>query len=404
MNVQPGVDQLVSLQAPPPRPRRPRKTRLIAVVIAVSALGLCGLRYFYPHVVEGEVLRPGMLDVELQGPGILSALTEASVGSRIQARIVALAVDRNDVVAEGETLARLAFDDLRGERDAAEASAQAARRAVSGAEAERDRAVATLDKARTTHERQVQLFAKGVSSEAGLEDALAARREAEADRARADRAVEQAEAERDAATARVAVASAQLDDSVLRAPISGVVVSRARHVGEVLTPGSEVLHLVDPASLVLTARLDESAISRVLPGLSARVTFTRADESIHGHVLRLGREVDQETREFDIDIALDTLPANWALGQRAIASIMIERRGPVLSVPSSFLVWRHGRPGVWVATGGRARWQEVMLGEAGSERVEIRQGVADGDTILKPSSPYPFMRVRLAGGSRLTSH
>lgn len=397
MNVQSGLDQFLSLEAPLPRPRRHRGLRFGALAAAVLTIGFVGVRYFYPHVVEGEVLRPGMLDVELQGPGTLSALTEASVGSRIQARIEELAVDRNDVVAKGETLARLAFDDLSGEFDAAEASAHAAERAVSAAQAERDRAVATLEKARGTHERQVALLAKGVASEAGLEDALATRRQAEADLARASRTVEQAEAERDAATARIAVAHAQLDDSVLRAPISGVVVSRTHHVGEVLTPGSQVLHLVDPASLVLTARLDESAISAVLPGQAARVTFTRAEDPISGHVLRLGREVDEETREFEIDIALDALPPNWALGQRAIARIMIERRGPVLTVPTSFLVWRDGRPGVWVATRARARWREVTLGEAGTERVEVRRGLDAGQKILKPGDLYPFMRVRLAG-------
>ena len=397
MNVQPGLDPFLSLEAPLPRPRRRRGIWLAALAAAVLAIGFPGVRYLYPHAVEGEVLRPGMLDVALQGPGTLAALTEASVGSRIQARIDELAVDRNDVVARGETLARLAFDDLSGAFDAAKASAHAAERAVSAAQAERDRAVATLEKARATHERQVALLAKGVASEAGLEDALAARRQAEADLTRAGRAVEQAEAERDAATARIAVARAQLDDSVLRAPISGVVVSRTRHVGEMLSPGSELLHIVDPTSLVLTARLDESAIAAVLPGQAAQVTFSRAENAIPGHVLRLGREVDQETREFEIDIALDTLPSNWALGQRGMARIVIERRGPVLTVPASFLAWRDGHPGVWVASHARARWREVTLGAAGTQRVEIRRGLDAGQTILKPGELYPFMRVRLAG-------
>lgn len=397
MNVQPGLDPFLSLEAPLPPLRRRHGLRLTVLAAVVLGIGFVGLRYFYPHAVEGEILRPGMLDVELQGPGTLSALTEASVGSRLQARVEELAVDRNDVVGKGEILARLAFDDLSGELHTAEASARAAQHAVSAAQAERDRAVATLEKARATHERQVALLAKGVASEAGLEDALAARRQAEADLAHAGRGVEQAEAEHEAAMARVAVARAKLDDSVLRAPIAGVVVSRAHHVGDVLTPGSEVLHLVDPASLVLTARLDESAISAVLPGQAARVTFTRAKEPISGHVLRLGREVDAETREFEIDISLDALPANWALGQRAMARILIERRGTVLTVPSSFLVWRDGRLGVWVAMHARARWQEVTLGQAGMERVEIRHGLAAGQTILKPGDLYPFMRVRLVG-------
>lgn len=397
MNGPPGLDPFLSLAAPPPRPRRRRGARLAALAVAVAALGFVGLRYFYPHAVEGEVLRPGLLDIELRGPGTLSALTEAKVGSRIHARIEVLAVDRNDVVTKGETLARLAYDDLSGELDAAEASAHATERGVRAAQAERDRAVATLEKARATHERQVALLAKGVATEAGLEDALAARRQAEAEFARAGRVVEQAEAERDAAMARIAVARALLDDSVLRAPISGVVVSRTRQVGEVLTPGSEVLHLVDPASLVLTVRLDESAIAAVLPGQPARITFARAEHPIPGHVLRLGRKVDEETREFEVDIALDALPANWALGQRATARIMVKQRGPVLTVPTAFLVWREGRPGVWVVTHARARWREVTLGETGAERVEIRHGLEADQEILRPVDLYPFMRVRLAG-------
>ncbi|MDQ0510723.1 efflux RND transporter periplasmic adaptor subunit [Ancylobacter amanitiformis] len=399
MNVQPGLDPFLSLEAPLPRPRRRHGLRLTVLAAVVLGIGFAGLRYVYPHAVEGEILRPGMLDVELQGPGTLSALTEASVSSRIQARIEELAVDRNDVVGTGEILARLAFDDLSGELDAAEASARAAERGVAAAQAERDHAVATLEQARATHERQVALLAKGVSSAAGLEDALAARRQAEADVARAGRAIEQAEAEHDAANARIAVARVQLDHSVLRAPISGVVVSRTRHVGEVLAPGSELLHLVDPESLVLTARLDESAISAVRPGQAAEITFTRAEETIRGHILRLGREVDRETREFEIDIALDTIPANWALGQRAMARIIIERRGPLLTVPTSYLVWRDGRPGVWIAARGRARWREVTLGEAGARRVEIRRGLDAGQEILKPGDLYPFMRARLAGAA-----
>lgn len=398
-NVQPGLDPFLSLEAPLPRPRRRRLRRLIATAMTLLVLAFVGLRYFYPYAVEGEVLRPGPLAIELQGPGTLSALIEASVGSRIQARIDTLAVDRNDIVVKGDTLVRLAFDDLRGELDAAEASAHAAERAVSVAQAESDGAVAALEKVRATHERQVTLLARGVASEAGLEDALAARRQAEADLARARRAVEQAEAERAGAAARIGIARSQLDDSVLRAPISGVVVSRLRHVGEVVTPGSEVLHLVDPASLVVTARLDESVIAAVRPGQAAQITFTRAEASIPGHVFRLGREVDAETREFEIDITLDTLPANWALGQRAMARITVATRGPVLTVPTGFLAWRDGRPGIWVANRGRARWQEVTLGDSGIDRVEIRRGLAAGQRILKPGNLYPFMRVRLAGAT-----
>lgn len=396
MNIQTTIDTLPPLVPPPPRKPGTRRRNVALALLALLALGLPGWRYGYPHDVPSEQVRPGALLIELKGPGTLTALNEATVSSRIQARIEHLLVDRNDAVSKGDVLARLAFDDLAGELAASEASAEASERAIRAAEADRERAAAALDKARAANERQQALFARGVTSQAGLDDARATLRQAEADVTHADRSVEKAEAEREAARARIMVARTQLGDSVLTAPIDGVVVSRAHHLGDMLTPGAELLRIVDPADLVLTARLDESAIGLVRPGQSARVTFGSA-VAISGKVLRLGRQVDEETREFELDIVLDRLPENWALGQRGTARIAVERRDGVLTVPQAFLARRNGRPGVWVIEGGRARWRPVVLGASGAERVEISGGLRSGEVVLAPAGLYPLMRVSATG-------
>lgn len=399
MNVQSPIGTLAPLAPlapPPPRERGRGRLRHVLVALAMLALGLLGWRYAFPHVVPAEPLRPGPLVVELKGPGTLTALFEATVSSRIQARIEQLPVDRNDVVARGDVLARLAFGDLAGEVAAAEASAEASERAIRAAEADRGRAAASLDKAQAAHDRQQSLFGRGVTSQAGLDDTRAALRQAEAELTHADRSVERAEAESAAARARVAVARTQLADAVLTAPIGGVVVSRAHNLGDMLTPGEELLRIVDPAGIVLTARLDESVIDLVRPGQAARMTFGRSAAPVSGRVLRLGRQVDEETREFEVDIALDRLPENWALGQRGIARIAVERREDALTVPHAFLVRRNGKPGVWVLEGGRARWRAVTLGARGADRVEIVRGPAAGAVILEPAGLYPRARVRPA--------
>ncbi|MFC6492262.1 efflux RND transporter periplasmic adaptor subunit [Ancylobacter dichloromethanicus] len=345
--------------------------------------------------MRSETVRPGKLIIEIKGPGTLDALSQAALGSRLQARIETLAVDRNDVVSKGDVLGRLAFDELAGGLAAAEASAHASERAVDTAGAERDHALASLDKARATHERQVALVAKGVASQAGLDDAAAIFRQAQADLVRARRAIEQAEAEREAARARIAVARAQLDDSVLRAPIDGIVISRTHHPGEVVAPGSEPLRIADPTSLVLNARLDESAIASVQAGQLAHIRFSGFETPINGHVLRLGREVDEETREFELDIALDRLPPNWALGQRGTVRIEVEERPDVLTVPQTPGTPRRRTRGL--ARAERAgRWQAVTLGSAGGARVEVRGGLEGGDIVLAPEGLHPFMRLRVA--------
>ncbi|MFM9776334.1 hypothetical protein ACKI1Z_42355, partial [Streptomyces galilaeus] len=48
-----------------------------------------------------------------------------------------------------------------------------------------------------------------------------------------------------------------------------------------------------------------------------------ARNAFAGKVLRLHKEVDRETREFTVDVELDSLPKNWALGQRAFVKLHV---------------------------------------------------------------------------------
>lgn len=393
MNIHSQPETFLATPPPAPQPRR-RRARAWALlsILALAATAFLGMRYLYPHTITGIVMQPSELHPEIRGPGTLDALREVTISAPLQARLVAINVDRNDTVAKGDVLARLEFDDLTANVAAAEASWRAAEHAIRAAQADHDRAQAVLDNARATYKRQSALVADGFTSEASRDSALASLRQAEADVARTERTSEQAEAEHEANGARLALARAQLDESVVRAPLDGIVVSRARNVGDVLTPGVEIVRVVDPASVVLTARFDESVIASAAPGQAAMVGFAGQAE-LPGHVLRLGRLVDEETREFEVDIALDRLPPNWALGQRGMARIRIASKRGVLAVPTSYVVRRDGEAGLWVAAAGRARWRAVRLGAEAGDVVEIGDGLSAGETVLHPDGVYALMRV-----------
>lgn len=395
MNVQLPPDGLVLLQRPPSRKRRRLALWWAAAGLAVL-LGLVATRYGLAQPAEGFVAVAGPLAVELRGPGTLSAINKVTLGARTSGRLTEINVDRNDRVARGQVLARLDSGELSSQLAAAEATGRATARAVEAAAAERERASATLANASAVHERQVALLERGIASQAALDSATAGFRQAQADLSKAERSIDQATAEAQSAAAKIGVAKAQLDDTVLRAPFEGVVVSRERNPGDIITAGQSVLQLVDPATIVLTARFDESAIAAIHPGQSARLAFvSRRSESLSGRVLRLGRSVDEETREFSVDIALDALPENWALGQRGTVVITVDRREGVVAVPKSYLERRDGEPGLWIESDGRAMWRAVKPGSSDQTRVEVKAGLAPGETVLKPGRVYPFMRVVL---------
>jgi len=67
-------------------------------------------------------------------------------------------------------------------------------------------------------------------------------------------------------------AGANPDLAVIRAPISGVVIKRVNHVGEMAVPGSPVVMMVDPRALYVTANVEETKINRVHPGQPVDIT------------------------------------------------------------------------------------------------------------------------------------
>lgn len=402
--------QVDSTPAPPqlpprPSPRAPRRWRQllgIAALITTLVVALVGWRYGMPRPAQAEVVHSAPFESVLSGPGILDALRKASVSASVQGVITTLTVDVGDPVRAGQVVAQLQSADLKAEREAALASHEAARTAVALAEADRRKARAARDNAHLVLDRKQQLIRTGATTRSAFEDAQTSMEQALAEVARAEAAVSQAQATSISAEAAARVAEAQLDKATIRAPIDGVVVARRMDMGDLVVPGSVIVDIVDPESVVLSARFDESAIARVGKGQPARLLFTATgDEATPGEIRRLGREVDTETREFTVDIAPRRLPRNWAIGQRGTALITIDTNPDALSVPFGAIAHKDRSPGVFVVRNERAWWQPVELGPIGTARVDVRGGLKDGDVILtRPEGAFAGMKVADRPGAR----
>ena len=177
-------------------------------------------------------------------------------------------------------------------------------------------------------------------------------------------AVEQgAHAQVRVASAKVGVLQHKRNEAMIRSPMNGVVVLRDRSVGDLLTAGNQLFQLVDPKSLVISTRLDESIMGLIEPGQSAKVRFTSdAIQAVSAKVARISRTVDPETREFMVELLPDRLPRNWALGQRAHVAIDVSLPPETSAVPLALVARRNGRAGVWRPINGRAAWSPIEVG------------------------------------------
>lgn len=374
--------------------RRRRFAAILAIVIALGGYG--AYWYVLPTTVAYHEVRPRMMSLEINGPGLLDAINRVVVTSRIQGFLKAIEVDRNDEVKRGQVLARLESVDLQNQLAAAVAEATAASRSVKEAESERARAQAALDKAKIEYERRTTLVRLNAVSQAELTNTEAAFKQADADVQRSDAVIERVRAQALAQEANVKVLEARLAEATIVSPLDGVVISRERNPGDLLLPGANLMQVVELSTIIVSARFDESARGAIQAGQAARIRFAADPSRVwNGKVLRLSRQVDQETREFTADITLDSLPESWAMGQRANVAVEAQSPQRVIGVPESLVIRRDGRAGVWVARLGRATWIPVTLGYVSGPNIEITRGLEEGDVVLAPQGRYTLQPVSL---------
>ncbi|MDH4041180.1 MAG: efflux RND transporter periplasmic adaptor subunit, partial [Gammaproteobacteria bacterium] len=217
-------------------------------------------------------------------------IREVQLGFRVAGRLEQMNFEEGDAVAAGTVLAKLDSKPLRdglalAEAGMAEAEARLAvlrsgsrPQEIQQARAQVSEAGAALKNAEQEYVRQRELTGKGLSSQGLLDNALAQRDEASARLAAARQAlalaiegpraedITAAEAALAGAMARREQASTQLQDTELLAPNNGVVLTRVREPGAIVSAGMPVYTLSLTDTVYVRAYVDESNLGQVVPG------------------------------------------------------------------------------------------------------------------------------------------
>lgn len=296
------------------------------------------------------------------GPVVSGQLTparEASVRAEVGGSIVSLPVDRGNPVTAGAEIARISSRDL----DAARASARVA---VQSAET-------TLQVAQSEAQRTETLVKGG---------ALAAR-----DLEQATNAVSTAQAQKAAADARLRSVEQQIDDTIVRAPFAGVVSARPASIGDVVSPGTALLTIIDPSSLRLEAQVPSDQIANVRPGAKVHFTIRGIAGEFTGTVDRLDPSADPVTRQVSIFVSLPNTGGKLIAGLFAEGRVESATRDGLV-IPLSAVDETGPTPLVTRVRDGKAERVPVTLGirQADTEQVEVTSGVAAGDVLVVGSA------------------
>jgi len=335
---------------------------------------------------------------------------EVRVGSRISGRVRRLRANIGDRVQRGQVIAELEteeLDALIAQRDAELALATAQLGALEAlapaeaaqAEAELARFTATAQLAAAEWDRQQSLLRQGMTTQAQADEARERNLVAQSQQESARRALEmvrtgiterrrQAEAERARAEAALRSGRVARSFTVITSPIAGHVASVATQEGETVAAGLNAptfVTIVDLERLQVNAFVDEVDIGQVRVGQRAAFTvdaFPARD--FEGAVAAIYPSATIQDNVVKYVVAVRIMGADAGLLRPEMtASVRIQLPArTVLAVPARAIRRDGGRSVVHVWDDGRSTPRAVRVGWRDGPWVEIVEGLRDGERVL----------------------
>ena len=330
----------------------------------------------------------------LNSTGRVVAQRRASVSSKGTGRLEWLGVQEGQMVKEGDIIARLENRDVAAQREQAAAQVQAARANLAQGQAELEDAQAALKRAQ-------DLAKQNFISGSALDTA-----EARHNKARAQ--IDTLKAQIGVAEASLRVAGVAYDQTLIRAPFSGIVLTKSANVGDIVTPFSSaagttgaVVTMADMETLEVEADVSESSIAKISVGQPAEIQLDAfPDLRLLGEVSRVVPTVDRSKATLLVKVkfverdarVLPDMSTKVAFLSRPLRP---EERKPVPALRADAIVRRDGADVVFVVdAASTVSPVPVRVGEKVGDLMRV-DGVAPGTRVVAGPSE------RLSAGARV---
>lgn len=173
----------------------------------------------------------------------------------------------------------------------------------------------------------------------------------------------------------------------LRAPLSGVVLSRNAVVGQPIAPDTEIAAIVDLSEVWFLGRVFEKDLGRIRISAKAEVQLNAyPKQTFQGTVEYLGQKVDSVARTVTARVRLvnrDDLLRIGLFGTARVSSDEATGKDAVLLVPRAALTEVAAKDVVFVRRAERDfELHDVVLGESAAGKVEVLSGLQEGEQVV----------------------
>lgn len=279
------------------------------------------------------------VDRSFSANGVAQAVSELNFVSEISGRVTDVYVDRGSRVAKGTPLLKIDTELLEADYNATLASYEAL----------------CKDEQRFTRSYE----AGGVSSQ-------------QLDNVRTQLA---------AAQSRLVVSKWKLDNAVVKAPIAGTINMRNVEPGALIAPNAPLFEIVDDSRIKVTCNIPEARVSYVNAGDKVVAGSTESDAvQFSGTIKSVGVKTDRGLN-YPVEIYLDKNPA-LHVGMYLKVDFRPQVRQSGILIPRKAVVGSVLSANVYTVENGTAHKRDVVLGDLVGDRIEILEGLKDGDQVI----------------------
>jgi cobalt-zinc-cadmium efflux system membrane fusion protein len=174
----------------------------------------------------------------------------------------------------------------------------------------------------------------------------------------------------------------------LKAPIDGVIIDRKSAPGELVGKDKEIYTISDPTDLWAIAEVKERDIGAVKVGQDASFSvLAYPGETFHGKIVRIGNEVETESRTVEARIEVNNADGRLKPGMFADVEIVTTVLADVMVIPDSTLQTDEDNQIVFVALdGNKFQKRAVKLGMEQRGHAQVLEGLKVGEEIVTEGS------------------
>jgi RND family efflux transporter MFP subunit len=199
-----------------------------------------------------------------------------------------------------------------------------------------------------------------------------------------DAGIRQVQAQVDAAKGHYRSAQVQLEYSRITSPLSGVITDRPMYAGEMASPSTPLLTVMDMSQVIARANVPADQLKIIKVGNPATITATDSSAELQGKVTVISSALDANSTTAEVWVKAINSGELLKPGSSVQVSIVAETLANAIVIPPAAILPSDGGPAKVLIFGkdSLAHERQIEIGIREPDKVQALKGLEQGEQVI----------------------